>query len=240
MSKSTPLAEQLIAHAKATGAKSLDLGRCGLTDWPDSLWELTELEELTMSNQWWDMEERKWIETNNRGPYNLLRSIPTEIQKLKKLWLLRAGVSGYISIFGNTIFYDSWGIKDISVLQGLTNLQSLDLQRTQVEDISPLLPIIRKGVRADVKEHAYGEGIHLHGCPLQTPPPEVVGQGNDAILRYFEQLEAEGVDYIYEAKMLIVGKGGSGKTSLAVKLRDPEAELLFESWFSFLVIDFWP
>ena len=200
-----------------------------------------------MSNRWQDEENREWVTSENQGPYNLLRRIPDEILKLKKLQFLRIGGSGYLVQFRMLLFIDEWGIidisvlqgltnlqslslqstqvEDISVLQGLTNLQSLSLQSTQVEDISPLLPLIRKGIKADLKEYASGQGIHLYECPLQTPPPEVVEQGNDAILRYFEQLEQEGVDYIYEAKMLIVGKGGSGKTSLATKLRDPEAEL---------------
>ncbi|MBL7794079.1 MAG: TIR domain-containing protein [Saprospiraceae bacterium] len=65
----------------------------------------------------------------------------------------------------------------------------------------------------------------LHNNPLQAPPLEIVQQGNGAILRYFEDLEKEGEDQIYEAKLLLIGEGGAGKTSLCRKLFDPNAPL---------------
>ena len=30
-----------------------------------------------------------------------------------------------------------------------------------------------------------GNGIYVEDCPLTNPPPEIVKQGNDAILNYF-------------------------------------------------------
>ena len=62
--------------------------------------------------------------------------------------------------------------------------------------------------------------LHLHNNPLETPPLEIAARGIDAIREYFIQLKAEGEDYLYEAKILIVGEGGSGKTSLAKKIED--------------------
>ena len=35
------------------------------------------------------------------------------------------------------------------------------------------------------------------------------------------QLEAEGTDYLYEAKLLILGQPGAGKTSLGKKIEGP-------------------
>ena len=51
-----------------------------------------------------------------------------------------------------------------------------------------------------------------------SPPTEIVSQGFDAIREYFRQFEREGVDNVYEAKLLILGEVGAGKTSLANKL----------------------
>ena len=48
-------AQKLITKAKAENWKRLDLGRCGLTDLEKQvpeLFELTDLEELVLSN-WW-------------------------------------------------------------------------------------------------------------------------------------------------------------------------------------------
>ncbi len=66
-----------------------------------------------------------------------------------------------------------------------------------------------------------GNGIYVEDCPLTNPPPEIVNQGNEAILNYFRERELGGVDHLYEAKMLILGEGGAGKTSLLRRLYQP-------------------
>lgn len=58
----------------------------------------------------------------------------------------------------------------------------------------------------------------------ESLPPEVVEEGDEAIKEYSRQSEAEGIDYLYEAKLLIVGEGGAGKTSLARKIVNPQYE----------------
>ncbi|MEM8674898.1 MAG: ADP-ribosylation factor-like protein [Cyanobacteria bacterium P01_G01_bin.67] len=65
----------------------------------------------------------------------------------------------------------------------------------------------------------------LYGNPIEEPPLEVVKQGNQAILNYYSQIAAQGKDYLYEAKMLIVGEGGAGKTTLAHKIQDNNCPL---------------
>ncbi|MBT9099851.1 TIR domain-containing protein [Methylovulum psychrotolerans] len=61
-------------------------------------------------------------------------------------------------------------------------------------------------------------GICVKDCPLTNPPAEIVRQGNAAILNYFQEQTIQGVDHLYEAKLLIVGEGGAGKTSLLRRL----------------------
>ena len=58
-----------------------------------------------------------------------------------------------------------------------------------------------------------------------VPPPEIVAQGLEAIRRYWLQERDAGVDYLTEAKLLVVGESGAGKTSLAKKILDPDYEL---------------
>jgi small GTP-binding protein len=62
---------------------------------------------------------------------------------------------------------------------------------------------------------------------LTSPPVEIVNQGIDAIRNYFESLgeSLRGVDYLYEAKMVLVGRGGAGKTSLVRKLTQHDYHL---------------
>jgi small GTP-binding protein len=70
--------------------------------------------------------------------------------------------------------------------------------------------------------------LALDENPITEPPLEVVKEGIEAIRTYFKQLETEGVDYLYEAKLLIVGEGGAGKTSLANKIINPNYQLCEE------------
>jgi internalin A len=58
-----------------------------------------------------------------------------------------------------------------------------------------------------------------------VPPPEVAARGLDAIRSYWRQEQEAGVDYLAEAKLLIVGEPGAGKTSLAKKILDPSYRL---------------
>ncbi len=88
--------------------------------------------------------------------------------------------------------------------------------------------LIRRGcpVEWDIGEGGVDRpGLYVADCPLTNPPPEIVKQGNDAILNYFRERAVGGVDHLYEAKMLILGEGGAGKTSLLRRLYQPDQPL---------------
>jgi internalin A len=63
--------------------------------------------------------------------------------------------------------------------------------------------------------------LDISGQPIVTPPEEVVFKGLDAIRDYWRQRAETGTDYLCEAKLLIVGEGGAGKSTLAAKILDP-------------------
>ncbi len=238
----------MIREAKETRATRLDLGTYCLYNIPNELFELTWLEELNLSSghEFKDNQLKNIIiEVTTENEISLL---PNDITKLKKLRLLALSnlkitdfnvISNFIfleklylnhcelidvnfaSKLSNLILLEisSTKVKDLIPLKNLTTLQSLYVSSTQVSDLSPLKKIIEKGI--EVKWEKYGSGIMIEGCPLSNPPQEIVEQGNAAILRYWKQIEKQGGTVeLYEAKMIIVGEGGTGKTTLFEKMKD--------------------
>jgi internalin A len=114
-------------------------------------------------------------------------------------------------------------VSDLSPVAGLVHLQILDFGSTQVSDLSPILPMIKKGRSVKLTRH---EGdIRVKDCPLVCPPIEIVAQGNEAIIRYLEEIQAakpEDLRNLNEAKLILIGQPRAGKTSLRYKLCDTE------------------
>lgn len=97
-------------------------------------------------------------------------------------------------------------LSSMPVSPKMTNLRYLDLCENQLRTFS------LESVKA--MKH-----IGLYDNPsLTTPPLEVVNLGNEAILNYFRELEKKGAEQMCEAKLLILGEGGAGKTTLARKI----------------------
>ncbi len=124
----------------------------------------------------------------------------------------------YLDLTGNNI-----GDDGVRYLAKLTSLESLNLSNTRVTSVAPFRALLAAGLDASLD--GFGTGLLLHECPLVEPAPEIVAQGRDAVLNYFRELEAQGTARLFEAKMLIIGKGGAGKTSLLRRLYFPESGL---------------
>lgn len=66
------------------------------------------------------------------------------------------------------------------------------------------------------------EAVYLDkDARLQNIPPEILNQGAEGVAVYFKSL-SKGTTEVYEVKMLIVGEGETGKTTLWKKLQNPK------------------
>jgi len=100
----------------------------------------------------------------------------------------------------------------------LNNLVTLNLSKNSIQVISSDL------LRLDKLQ-----SFQIARNPVRIPPPEIAFKGLDAIRTYFRQIADEGMDELYEAKLLIIGEGGAGKTTLARKIKDATYQLQEEA-----------
>src|SRR6266700_1308234 len=85
----------------------------------------------------------------------------------------------------------------------LTNLQTLALEGNQLRQLPP-----------EISQLTNLQTLSFTDNPnLLTPPPEIVVQGTQEVMAFLQAIQRESVKR-YEAKLLLVGEGGTRKSSL--------------------------
>ncbi|NEQ52634.1 MAG: TIR domain-containing protein, partial [Leptolyngbya sp. SIO3F4] len=194
-----------------TSLTSLDLSYNQLSELPPEIVQLTSLTSLDLGS-------------------NQLSELPPEIVQLTSLTSLYLG-SNQLSELPPEIVQ-------------LTSLTSLSLMKNQLSELPPEIGQLTSLTSLDLYQNKISElplelrhlpltQIDLSGNPLPIPP-EILGSPNswrnqedlEAIFQFYEASSDETGDFfLQEAKLLIVGEGGAGKTSLAKKIQDPDYEL---------------
>lgn len=186
--------------------------------------------------------------TLNNNPIEHLTPIP-ELKKLRVLFMDTIKCTDF-SVLRNAknlrnLSLDNNSLTDISFIENHENLQSLYLKNNAISSVEPLkelkklqrvdlrrnklinIPdwIIDFGIGINLKDKLPSDSIALYGNPIETPPLSIIHRGKSAVQRYFTKISAEGIDYIYEAKLTLVGDGSAGKTSLQKRLLNANAPL---------------
>jgi small GTP-binding protein len=101
----------------------------------------------------------------------------------------------------------------------LKALKSLDISINNIKTLQPEISQFKMNFLIDKSSwSSFDPGFHLNGNPLEIPPIEIVKQGREAVIAYFEEIEKEETTRLFEAKLLIVGQGEVGKTYLMNRL----------------------
>mgnify|MGYP001294409597 CR=1 FL=1 len=141
------------------------------------------------------------------------------LQNLKQLYLWNNQISNLspLAKLENLNLLNLWynKISDLSPLIRLKNLKQLDLRVNKISELPP--EILDLNLEIEWEDLSVEKGINLYGNPLEKPPVEIVKQGRDAVVEYFKSLEG-GKLPLNEVKVLLVGDGGAGKTSLMKRL----------------------
>ena len=205
---------------------TLDFGNNLLTNLPDAIKTLINLVWLDLSGNNFtglpDSIEKLQNLTRLYLNSNKLLNFPQSITKLQNLRGLYLGNNQLVNLPG--------------YIAELQDLETLDLNKNRIVNLPDFITELRNLTTLDFSNNQLVElpdslarmpnltRLELSGNPLITPPLEVAEKGIDAIREYFRQL-LEGQDYLFEAKVLIIGEGGAGKTTLARKIKDPNYQL---------------
>jgi internalin A len=205
----------VIKSVATSGRTHLDLTGQGLSSLPAEIGRLSNLEVLTLSR-------------------NELTSLPAEIGRLSKLRSLLLTGNRLTSIppeiaslssLTNLVLSGNFLTSLPNEFSQLSSLVSLDLSDNEFEavplEIIPLSKLrILKLSRNKLKTLSLELGklsalttLELEGNVLVEPPPAILSQGMRAILGY---LQARALDSRQQwmSKLMVVGEGGVGKTSL--------------------------
>ena len=219
---------KIIKEAARDKRTELKLSWKGIETLPAGIGKLTNLTRLYLYN-------------------NRLTSVPKELGRLKNLTILHLSGNQLTSIpkeLGQltnlrTLYLDKNKLTSVPKELGqLTNLQTLYLDENKLTSVPKELGQLKRlaklnlswnklrlltkemvdlGLEIKWEGKPYEGGIFLEGNPLESPPIEIVKKGTEAVREYFKSLEVE-EHALNEVKVLLVGNGGAGKTSLVKRL----------------------
>jgi internalin A len=129
---------------------------------------------------------------------NKIEDIPDDIGNIKRLTKLN---------------FENNSLKTISdELASLERLKYLNLRNNKLRQLPEKVANMSQLTVLDIE-----------GNPFDILPPEIASQGIESIRNFFRELKDP--DYLYEVKLILVGEGRVGKTSLSNALTDENFSL---------------
>ena len=187
----------------------LDVSSNQLTSLPPEITQLHNLTQLDASN-------------------NQLASLPLGITQLHNLIELDVSNNQLASLPSRIAQLHDLKRLDVSnnllallpsKIAQLNNLKRLDVSNNHLISLPQEITALDLEIKWRV--NSFFDQIILGNNPFEVPPIEIIKEGKEAIINYFRSLEG-GKSAINELKIVLVGDGGSGKTSLMKRFfREP-------------------
>nr|MBW4596902.1 leucine-rich repeat domain-containing protein [Brasilonema angustatum HA4187-MV1] len=210
-----------------TNLQSLNLMSNQLSALPAEIVQLTNLESLNLMSNQLSALPAEIVQLTNLQSLDLmsnqLSALPAEIGQLTNLESLNLMSNQLSALPAEIVQLTNLESLDLSRNQlsalpaeivQLTNLESLDLSRNQLSALPKEIGLLTK-----IRD------LRLDDNPLTSLPPEIRRKEFREILDFYRQQLEQETDYLYEAKLLIVGEPGAGKTTLAKKIQDQNYQL---------------
>ncbi|MBD2611264.1 leucine-rich repeat domain-containing protein [Nostoc punctiforme FACHB-252] len=195
-----------------TNLQSLILSRNQLSSLPPEVVQLTNLQSLILSRNQLSSLPPEVVQLTNLQSLilsvNRLSSLPPEIVQLTNLQSLNLSVNRLSNLLPEIV--------------QLTNLQSLNLSRNQLSSLPPEIRQLPNLKKLDLRKNPVPIPPEILGTKDLSQDP---GNVNEILDFYFRVQDPAETELFYEAKLLIVGEGGAGKTSLAKKIADETYKL---------------
>lgn len=196
--------------------KKLILTGNNLTTLPEEIGTLSNLEYLDLSKNSFtelpvDVTKIKSLTTLNIS-YNQIKNLTDDILDSSTLEVL--------DLQGNSMIEIPEVIYEIKSLRKLCFSRNSGRELGDINYYQNSIEISNKICQLEKLEQFIVNPNIFH-----FPPPEIISKGVESIKNFFKQIESEGEDNLYEAKLIIVGEPGAGKTSLTRKLIDINSPL---------------
>jgi small GTP-binding protein len=182
----------------------LDLRRNRLRNLPDQLPRLSNLSLLNLSE----------------NPLTSLPGIVTQLETLQEL---------YVSAIGLTKLPESIG--------RLKSLRKAELSNNKLHELPESIGQLARLEHLNISNNRLStlpgsiakllelKLLTADNNPLEAPPIEIARRGVYAVQQYFQEIQKRVDAPIYEAKLLLIGEGRVGKTSLSKALRTTDSIL---------------
>ena len=124
------------------------------------------------------------------------------------------------------LFAQSASVSDLSSLLGLSQLKEVSFRGNRIKEIPYVISeqfdylLLRNNEDSD----RYVKHIDVQYNPLEFPPSSVVDLGSEIIKNYYNVAEEYGDQPLSEGRVIVVGDGSAGKSSLIEKILYGEFE----------------
>jgi small GTP-binding protein len=196
--------------------KSLYLSSNGLSTLPKEITKLKNLQSLDLSYNGLSTLPKEITELKNLQSLNLryngLSTLPKEITELKNLQSLNLSSNGLSTL-----------PKEITELK---NLQSLDLRNNKISTLPKEITELKLKIHSEDSVimifsnkiiFINNKGICIYSNPIENEIGSIIKGGRKSLVAYFDSIE-DNLRYLNEVKVILIGEGGAGKTSLVKRI----------------------